>query len=202
MRLAQIALILAIAAALSTAQAGAKAHKKKPPKLPACSHLPSSKMAKLFDVSSLKLEGVTPHSDICTWTGKRSGHYHVELQIGFAPGSRSLFDTVKKAAQKSAKRQGARFATVHKSSPAIIEVSKIDRDKHLKRCDPGHKIPQFGPPQCESDPPWYTDSADTYGTMKRGGAHVIVSTNVGIELGDSGLHVMVDLAKDILSGKI
>ena len=190
---------LTIVPGVSASGAGASG---KPPPLPACRHLSSSKLSKYFDVGTLKFEGVTPHSDICTWLGKRGGHYHVQLQIGFSPGSKSLFDTVTKAAQKSAKRQGAKFATVQKSSPSIIEVSKIAHGGSLKPCDSSHKIPDFGPPQCASDPAWYTDSADAYGRMKKGGANVIVSANAGAELGDTALHSMVTLAKDILSGKV
>jgi hypothetical protein len=38
--------------------------------------------------------------------------------------------------------------------------------------------------------------------MKRGGASVIVSVNAGAELGDTGVHEMVKLSKDILSGRV
>ena len=204
MRFARIAVaISALMIVLSVGPAGAQfqqeAHATSGPSMQ--SPL-STKLAKYFDVGALKFEGVTPHSDICTWLGKRSGHYHAQLQIGFSPGSKSLFDTVTKAAQKSAKRQGAAFATVQKSSPAIIEVSKIDHGESLKPCDPSHTIPEFGPPQCLSDPAWYTDSADAYGRMKNGGAYVIVSANAGAELGDTGVHEMVKLCKDILAGKV
>ena len=202
MRFARIAIaISALMIVLSVGPAGASSSKKPTPP-PPCSHLSATKLATYFDVGALKFEGVTPHSDICTWLGKRSGHYHAQLQIGFSPGSKSLFDTVTKDAQKSAKRQGATFATVQKSSPAIIEVSKIDHGASLKPCDPSHTIAQFGPPQCLSDPAWYTDSADAYGRMKNGGAYVIVSANAGAELGDTGVHEMVKLCKDILAGKV
>ena len=205
MRCARIAVAMsALMIVLSAGPAGAHSSKTPTPSppVPPCSHLSSTKLAKYFDVGQLKFEGVTPHSDICTWLGKRSGHYHAQLQIGFSPGSKSLFDTVTKAAQKSAKRQGAAFATVQKRSPAIIEVSKIDHGQSLKPCDPSHTIPEFGPPQCLSDPAWYTDSADAYGRMKNGGAYVIVSANAGAELGDIGVHEMVKLSKDILAGKV
>jgi hypothetical protein len=189
-----------VVVACATAVVGYASTKASP--LPPCSHLSSSKLSKYFDVGQLKFQGVTPHSDICTWLGARTGHYHAQLQIGFSPGSKSLFQAVTKSAETSAKRRGATFSTVQKSSPAIIEVSEIDHGGSLKPCGPGHTIPEFGPPQCESDPAWYTDSADADGRMKRGGASVIVSANAGAELGDVGVHEMVKLCKDILSGRV
>jgi hypothetical protein len=89
--------------------------------LPPCSHLWSSKLSKYFDVGQLKFEGVTPRSDICTWFGAGRGHYHAQLQIGFSPASKSLFDTVTTSAEKSAKRQGATLSIVQKSSPGRMK---------------------------------------------------------------------------------
>jgi hypothetical protein len=195
-----VAVFAFVVVARATAVVGYASAKASP--LPLCAHLSSSRLSKYFDVGQLKYQGVTPHSDICTWLGARSGHYHAQLQIGFAPGSKSLFDAVTTSAEKSAKRQGATFSVVQKSSPAIIEVSKVDHGGSLKPCGPGHTIPEFGPPQCESDPAWYSDSADAYGRMKRGGASVIVSANAGAELGDAGVHEMVKLCKDIVAGRV
>ena len=79
------ALVIVLSMGAAGVQAGAK-----PPPLPPCSHLSSSKLSKYFEIGHLKFEGVTPHSDICTWVGARSGHYHAQLQIGFAAGSKSL----------------------------------------------------------------------------------------------------------------
>ncbi len=180
--------------------AGAAAHSPQHSRVPSCGRLSNRKLSDFFDLGRLKLN--SSRDNVCTWFGKKRGHYHAELQIGIAAGSKSLFATIIKDAKKSASENHARFNQVRTRNPAIIEVIKIDSSHSERPCPPHHRLPTFGPPTCSGDPTWNTDSVDAYGKLKHGGTPVIVSANSAAELGDVGLHAMVQVAKEILAGKL
>ncbi len=191
---------LAVALALPVAASWAN---KSSPRLPACAHFSLSQLRQIIvGDEPLKFGGRTPGADICTYDGQLSGHYHLLVQIALFPGSKSLFKKVKAVAQMSAQAQHAYYHVDKQRNPQIISVSSYTTDSGLPACQPNQSLPDFGPPQCDPQPPWYKATASAYGTLKGTRQKVIVTAGIGAELGDVGLRSMEQVCKDILSGKL
>ena len=63
-------------------------------------------------------------------------------------------------------------------------------------CKPDHTMPLTGPPACSGDPAWTATDVDAYNSK------LMVSTAAGAELGDIHLSGMIELVREIASGKI
>jgi hypothetical protein len=191
---------LAVALALPVAASSANTS---PPQLPACAHFSLSQLRQIIvGDEPLKFAGRTAGADICTYHGHLSGRYHLLLQIALFPGSKALFKKLKADAQKSAQAQHAQYHVVKQRNPQIISVNSITTDSGLPACQPHQSLPDFGPPQCHPQPPWYKSTASAYGTLKGTRQNVIVTAGIGAELGDVSVGSMVQVCKDILSGKL
>ena len=192
--------VLALVAAILALTAGASAKSKpKPPSIPSCSHFSDNALAKVLGLVKLKYKGKTPHSNICTWEGTKSGHYHQILQIDVIPGIKSVYELAQTTGQKTAAKDHKQFGTLGSRGypwKAGFFVTGTTSDSGLKPCEPGHKLPDFGPPMCAGDPEWTTINVTAYSSK------MMVAAGIGVQLGDAHLSGMVELVKEIVSGKL
>jgi hypothetical protein len=100
---------------------------------------------------------------------------------------------------KTAAREGKDFGALparHNPWKAAFFVAGMASNGGLESCPPGHTLPMFGPPQCSGDPDWTTINVDSYSSK------LMVSVGIGAQQGDVHLVHVIELNKEILSGKI
>jgi hypothetical protein len=173
-----------LAIALATPGLAIASHKspKKPASVPRCTHFSRVKMARLIDVSSLKFEGKTHGSNICTYTGPAvPGHFSDLLQVDVTAESKALFVKFEQVAKKSAAQQHAMFGTLPSRRTVTFYVIHTYLAASQGPCSPGQTTPELGPPGCSGQPNWTIVSLDSYGALKPRGPKAWVSVNLATE---------------------
>jgi hypothetical protein len=167
--------------------------------VPKCTGLSRTAMAGVLGSPHLKFKGLVPHSNLCTWEAIRHGHYHELVVVDIIPGIKSIYKTAEADGKKSAAKEGKTFGTLslsHAPWKEAFDVSGSVYNTGLEACEPGHRQPKFGPPQCSSDPDWSTVNVDSYNSK------LMVSVGAVAQLGDVYLSHVIKLNEDILAGKI
>ena len=171
--------------------------KKKQPSIPSCTRLPTKTMAKLLGTGPLKRIHRT--ANLCSWKGTKSGHYGQLLGIDIIPGIKSIYATAESDGKAAAAKNGDSFGTLssrHNPWKAAFFVTGTMTDAGLPPCSAKHKRPPFGPPKCSGDPEWTTFNVDSYDSK------LMVSVGIAAQQGDVQLSHVIELNKEILSGKI
>jgi hypothetical protein len=197
--LASLMTLLAMALVLSPSAAPAKGHAH----IPKCAHLSRSAMAKLAQTGSLDFRKKI--GNLCEFTGKGThhGHYHATFEVQIIPYVKKIWDTAKSDAKSSAAKNGDDFGETNKHLFfAGGEIKHSDLGKCNKHNDqPGQGGAKFGP-ACKGEPAADHFSAYGNGTDKRAGLKLMVSAGVTGQRGDVHLSHIIELVKEILSGKI
>jgi hypothetical protein len=168
---------------------------------PSCTHIERTKLAALAQTGPLTLrKKIGP---LCEFTGHIAHHYEPLFELEIVPYTRTIWDTAKASAMHSAHKNGDDFG---ESSKTEFFVSGKLTDKGLEPCQAGHSTPgkgasKFGP-ACDPEPAAGHYSAYAHGTDKRNGLKLIVSAAVTGQLGDVHLSHMLELAKEVVSGKL
>ena len=174
--------LLAIALAPPIVGVASSKSPKKPVSVPHCTHFSRIKMARLIDVSSLKFEGKTHGSNICTYTGPVvPGHFSDLLQLDVTAESKALFVKFEQVAKQSAAQQHAMFGTLPSRRTVTFYVIHTYLAASQGPCSPGQTTPELGPPGCSGQPNWTVVSLDSYGALKPRGPKAWVSVNLATE---------------------
>jgi len=198
-RSAVLLIALALTPTLPAVSMASHGSYPKPPLLPNCEHFSLAKMAQVIEVSSLTLEGSSGLSDTCIYKSPRvPGHYAQLLTISVEATSRTVFDRAERRAKQDAAKTGAAF---HSFGPATFGVSVVHESGALKPCQPGHTVPEFGPPQCKGDPAWSSGTVYTYAPVSPRAPKVFWSVGLAREYGSFGTKLL-SLSKQIVSGRI
>jgi hypothetical protein len=192
------ALLVAIAITPTVAAA-----KKMHTNIPNCAAVSRSEIAKLAQTGKLKL--MKKVGNLCEFTGEgeHHGHYRPTLEIQIIPYFKSIWDTAKSDAMKSAGKNGNTFG---QSSKQLFFVTGEEAGKGLQPCKkdlgtPGKGQSKVGP-ICATEPDASHIGVYGNGTDKRDHLHLIVSVGVTGQLGDLHLSHMIKLVTDVISGKI
>ena len=156
-------------------------------------------MASVIGTGPLRFKDRTPHSNLCTWQAKVPGHYHELLSIDVVPAYKSVYSLAESDAIKTAAAQHQDFGTLsahHNPWKAAFFVTGTTTNAGLEPCPPAHKLPKYGPPQCSADPDWTVINVNSYDSKLE------VATGIVAQQGDVHLSHMIELNREILSGKI
>lgn len=179
--------LLAILLAAPTLAMAAHGSPGKPQKrLPYCGGFPAGSIASLARTSEIKLSEARyapPEEDVCAWkTPRAPGHYADLLQAALYKIPRAAFAQGEQDAKRNAAADNAVFSTVEiPGAAAAYRVVTVTDSKALAPCAPGTVLDEFGPPQCNGDPPWETVVVDAFGAFKPHGPTVAVSFSVSGE---------------------
>jgi hypothetical protein len=154
-------------------------------------------MANLAETGHLKL--AKKIGLLCEFTGEHHGHYKPTLELEIIPYTAKIWNTAKSDAQVTAAKEGTDFG---QSSSKLFFVSGVVHSSSKPPCTPGQKRPEYGPPACDGQPSWAHFSAYGNGTDKRVHARLMVSAGVTGQEGDVHLSHVLELVKEILSGKL
>lgn len=125
------------------------------PRIPSCTHLSTTAMAKVLGSPPLEFKGKTPRSNLCTWEAVRPRHYHEGLSVDIVPGVKSIYKLAEADGMKSAAKEGQHFGTLtagHSPWKAAFFVSGSVFNNGLEACSPEHTLPIFGPPRMQRRP--------------------------------------------------
>ena len=144
--------------------------------------------------------------NLCEFTGPsehRHGHYHTTFDVQIIPYIKTIWDIAKSKAESSAAKEGSDFGN---SSKQLFFVSGKVKHDTLDKCNkhndkPGEGEAKFGP-ACVGEPAADHIGAYGYGIDKRNGLKLMVVAGVTGEQGDVHLSHMLELVKEIISGKI
>ena len=187
-------MVVVLAVALFPALAASKTTRAH---IPVCSRISRTAMANLAQTGPLKLrKKIGP---LCQFTGEHHGHYEPTFDLEIIPYISSIWNTAKTAAQKAGAKPGNSFG---QSSSKLFFESGTDTSSSLPACSPGEKPPKYGPPACAGQPSWVHFGAYGNGTDPRAHARLMVAAAVSGQEGDLHLSHMLELAKEILSGKL
>jgi hypothetical protein len=160
-------------------------------------------MANLAQTGRLELRKKIGNLCEFTGAGTHRGHYHTTFEVQIIPYIRNVWDEAKSKAQAAAAKNGDDFGNASKQlffvSGEIKSGDLGDCNKHNDK--PGEDEAKFGP-ACKGEPVANHFSAYGNGTDKRVGLHLMVSVGVTGQRGDVHLSHMLELAKEIISGKI
>jgi hypothetical protein len=199
MRRVLLTLLLVVIAITPVVAVAKKTHSR----IPDCAAVSRSEIAKLAQTGRLKL--IKKVGNLCVFTGEgeHHGHYRPTLDIQIIPYFRSIWDAAKSDAMKSA---GKNASTFGQSSKQLFFVTGAETGKGLQPCKkdlgtPGKGQSKFGP-VCATEPD--ASHIDVYGngTDKRDRLQLMVSVGVIGQLGDVHLSHVIELVKDVISGKI
>ena len=194
-RLAGLAL-LAVAVLLPASVASSKP-KPRPPSAPSCAGFSAAAIANALRTGPLTFKSKVAYT--CTWEGAPHGHYREIIAIGVVPGIKSIYQTAESDGMKAAAKQHKTFGKLgSRGAPwtAAFFVTGTTNPGTLMACKPDHIRPLSGPPACSGDPAWTATDVDAYNSK------LMVSTAAGAELGDIHLSGMIELVREIASGKI
>jgi hypothetical protein len=140
---------------------------------------------------------------VFTGKGEHHRHYEPTLDIQIIPYIKSVWDTAMSDAMKSA---GKHRNTFGQSSKTLFFITGEETGKGLQPCKkdlgtPGKGQSKFGP-VCATEPDASHIGVYGNGTDKRNHLHLMVSVAVIGQLGDVHLSHVIELVKDVISGKI
>jgi len=169
------------------------AQRSTPGPIPNCATLDPSSIASLLTVPALTLEKNT--GPLCTFTGKKPSRYLIEVDITIIPYSDSVWGAAENAAIKRHD---------YKQESANLFFSDRTVTSHgLPPCNLGdQKAGQLGP-KCSGEP-----DQNVYTVVGRGnyktptGPKLMVTAATSAQSGDIYLGHVIELVKEILSGKI
>jgi hypothetical protein len=195
------AAVLAVLLLVALVPASAARTSKGRHKFPSCSSLSRSKLPDLAQTGRLRLQKKI--GPLCEFTGHHPKHYEPTLGLEIIQYSTNVWDTAKSDAEKSAARNGSDFGEV--SSDEFF-VSGTYTDKGLPPCkkqdgSPGKGVSKFGP-VCSPEPAANHYEAIARGNDRRAGVKVMVAAAVTGQRGDVHLSHIIELAKEVVSGKL
>jgi hypothetical protein len=197
--------LLVILAASMMLPAVAAASRASSPRIP--SALSRSAIANLVGTGPLTL--TQKIGNLCAFTGDRHGHYKPALTIQIVPWSKSLFSRAEGDAVHSAAREHAQFGVVArelKVGKRAFFVSGTMTSESLPRCG-SEEAPAPVPleirtgPICAGEPALTHITVIGYGPSP-GGVELMVSAAGAAQQGDISFIHVIDLVKDVISGKI
>jgi len=189
--------------AAMTLPAFAAASHTSSPKIPVCSALSRSAIANLVETGPLTL--TKRIGNLCTFTGYRHGHYKPGLTIQIVPWSTTIFSV----AERDAKRSEGTFGVVSKAlkvGKRAFFVTGTMTSASLGKCG-SEEAPEESPleirtgPICAGEPALSHVNVVGYGPSPSG-AELMVSAGGVAEQGDISLIHVIELVKDLISGKI
>ena len=171
--------------------------------IPNCAVVSRGEIAKLAQTGHLKLEKQIGNLCVFFGEGEHRGHYKPGLDIQIIPYIKSIWDTAKSDATKSAGKNGDTFG---QSSKALFFVTGVTTGHGLQPCDkdlgtPGRGQSKFGP-VCATEPDATHISVYGNGTDRRNHLHLMVTAALIGQQGDVHLSHVIQLVKDVISGKI
>jgi hypothetical protein len=193
------ALLLVAIAVPSTLAAVRKAHSP----IPNCAAVSRHEMATVAQTGHLKLAKQTGNLCVFTGSGEHPGHYKTTFEIQIVPYYNSIWNTAKSDAMRSAARNGDTFG---QSSKKLFFVTGETTGKGLQPCKPDLGTPGKGEskygPVCATEPAESHISVYGNGIDRRSHLHLMVSAGVTGQRGDVHLSHMLELVKEVISGKI
>lgn len=199
--------LLVVLAASMTLPAFAVASHQGSPRIPVCSALSRSAIANLVGTGPLALK--TKIGNLCVFTGERHGHYQPGFSIQIVPWSKSLFSLAERDAVQSAAREHAQFGVVSRAlkvGKKAFFVSGTMTSASLPPCG-SEEAPAPVPlelrtgPICAGEPSLTHITVIGYGPSPSG-VELMVSAGGAAQQGDISLIHVIDLVKDLISGKI
>ena len=190
---------LALLIAIPSVSATPLRSRATPAGIPSCTHLSTTAMANVLGSPPLRFKGKTPRSNLCTWEAVRPGHYHEALSVDIVPGKRSIYDVAESDGKKSAnkRRKTLRHACCRAQSlEGGVLRQRIGFQQRLGSMHTGTRTADIRAPECSSDPDWTTVNVDSYDSS------LMVSVGAVAQLGDVHLSHVIELNKEILTGKI
>jgi hypothetical protein len=177
------------------------------PRIPACSALSRNAIAHLVGTGPLTLTKKV--GNLCAFAGERPGHYKPALTIQIVPWSKKLFSVAEGDAIKSAAAEGAQFGVVSRAlkvGKKAFFVTGTRTSASLPPCG-SEEAPAPSPPEIRTGPICAGEPALThitvigYGPSPRG-VELMVSAGGVAQQGDISLIHVIDLVKDVISGRI
>ena len=169
--------------------------------VPSCAKISRKAMAKLAQTGPLVLNKKI--GNLCEFHGSHKDHYEPGFEIQLIPYSSRIWTVAEGTAQASAARDGSLFGHANKN---LFDVSGAVTDKGLQPCNPDLGTPGKGEsvsgPVCTPQPPESVFNAYGRGIDAHTGAHIMVSAVVTGQSGDVHLSHLLELVKEIFSGKI
>jgi hypothetical protein len=196
-----------VLAASMTLPAFVVAAHKSSPRIPACSALSRSAIAHLVGTGPLALTKKV--GNFCVFYGKRPGHYKPALDIQIVPWSKKLFSVAERDSIKSAAAEGSQFGIVSrglKVGKKAFFVTGTKTSASLPPCG-SDQAPAPSPldirtgPICAGEPALTAITVTGYG-LSPSGVELMVSASGAAQQGDISLIHVIDLVKDLISGKI
>ncbi len=186
---------------LASAPSGAPARSHSHSHVPSCLHLSRGALASLAQTGRLDFRKKVGNLCDFTGAGEHKGHYHTTFDVDVIPYFKSVWDTAKSKAQALAAKHGDDFG---ENSRKLFFVSgqftgKGKCNKHNDQ--PGKGEARFGP-ACAGEPDAEHFGVYGYGKDKRNGLELMVTAGLTGQRGDVHLSHMIELAKEVISGKI
>jgi hypothetical protein len=169
---------------------------------PSCSSISRKKLAKLAQTGRLKL--VHKVGNFCEFNGhKPPDHYVPTFEIELVPYSKKIWKEEKADAKSSASKTGSDYGQVNSR---MFFVSGKFTDKGDPPCVKSYGKPGKGQskyaPVCTPEPAASHIAVYGNGTDTRTHMHLLVSGAVTAEEGEVHLSHMIELVKEVISGKI
>jgi hypothetical protein len=169
---------------------------------PSCAKLSRKAMATIAQTGPLELRKKI--GNLCEFTGDRGKHqYQPTFEVQLIPYISRIWNTAEGSAQFTAAKNGSVFGHANKN---LFDVSGAVTDSGLQPCMPDLGSPGQGEslqgPVCSPEPPEDHFSAYGRGIDKRNGLHIMVSAGLTGQQGDVHLSHLLELVKEIFSGKI
>jgi hypothetical protein len=199
--------LLVVLAALMMLPAFASVSHASSPRIPVCSGLSRTAIANLVGTGPLTL--TKRIGNLCVFTGKRPGHYKPALTIQIVPWSKNMFSVAEREAVSSAAREHEQFGVVSRAlkvGKRAFFVSGTMTSDSLPPCG-SEEAPAPVPlelrtgPICAGEPALTTIDVVGYGASPSG-VELMVSAGGAAQQGDISLIHVIDLVKDLISGKI
>jgi hypothetical protein len=193
--------------ALIALPAFAVASHKSSPRIPDCSALSRGAIANLVGTGPLTLEKKI--GNLCTFAGRIPKHYKPALVIQIVPWSKKLFSLAERDAVHSAAREHEQFGMVSsalKVGKRAFFVTGTMTSASLPPCG-SEEAPAPAPlgvrtgPICAGEPSATHINVTGYGPSP-GGTELMVSAGGVAQQGDISLIHVIELVKDLISGKI
>jgi hypothetical protein len=190
-----------------TLPAFAVASHKSSPRIPDCSTLSRGAIANLVGTGPLTLTDKI--GNLCAFTGERHGHYKPALSIQIIPWSKSVFSLAERDATHSAVTEHAQFGVVSRAlkvGKRAVFVMGATTSASLPPCG-SEEAPAPVPleirtgPICAGEPTLTHINVIGYGPSPSG-VELMVSAAGAAQQGDISLIHVIDLVKDVISGKI
>jgi hypothetical protein len=199
--------VLLALVALMTLPAFAVASHTGSSRIPVCSALSRTAIANLVGTGPLALEKRV--GNFCTFSGKKLGHYKPEFVLQIVPWSKSVFSQAERDAVSSAAREHAQFGVVNRAlkvGKKAFFVSGTMTSASLPPCG-SEEAPAPAPleirtgPICAGEPALGHVNVVGYGRSPRG-VELMVTAGGAAQQGDISLIHVIELVKDVISGKI